>query len=172
MKVTARPLIFVFLWLLLFSFVSTQIEAQDVSWGTVSRYDIVATANRTDDLSTFAAALKTAGLEDVMRQQNSYTVFVPTDAAFGKLPQGTVEDLLKPENRDQLVALLNHHVVINRRIICDCMNGVHELKTVNADTLSVWYSPDRVRVGNAIIVRPDITTKNGMIHVIDTVLLP
>lgn len=170
---SARKLIGYFLIIiLLFSFTSISAIAEQKAWGTVSKYDIVTTAQRADDLTTFVAVLKTAGLEDLMRQQNSYTVFIPTDQAFAKLPKGTVEDLLKSENREQLVAILNHHFVVNKRIICDCMEGVHELKTVNGDKLTVWYSPDQVRIGNAMIIRPDITTKNGMIHVIDEVLIP
>jgi len=144
----------------------------DHPYGTVSKYDIVTTAERAGTFNTLVAAIKAAGLEDLMREQNSYTVFAPTDEAFANLPPGTVEELLLPENREKLQSILTYHVVIERRIISPMLKGVHELKTVNGKMLDVWYSADRVLIDKAKVVQPDITTKNGMIHVIDMVLLP
>lgn len=176
MKVTARPLIFLFLWLLLLTFVSTQIEAQDKAWGTVSRYDIVTTAKRDGRFQTFVTAVEKAGMEGLMREQNSYTIFLPTDAAFSQLPEGTIQKFFAPENRDKLTSLLKYHMVINKRIMCDCLNDVYQLKTLNGKDLAVWYVPGRTRVGHSTIIaritEPDITTKNGIIHVIDAVLVP
>jgi len=147
-------------------------NGDEKAWGTVSKYDIVATAERAGDLNTFVAAIKAAGLEDQMREQNSYTVFAPTDEAFANLPPGTLQDLLLPENREKLQSILTYHVVINRRIVSPRLEGVHELKTVNGKTLRVWYTPGRVMLGNALVVKPNITAKNGIIHVIDRVLMP
>ena len=176
MKVTARPLIFVFFWLLLFSFVSTQIEAQDMEWGTVSRYDIVMTAKKDGRFHTFVTAVEKAGMEGLMREQNSYTLFLPTDEAFSHLPEGTIQELFKPENRDKLTSLIKYHMIINKRIMCDCLNDVYQLKTLNGKDLAVWYVPGRTRVGHSTVIaritEPDITTKNGIIHVIDEVLVP
>ncbi|MBN1334142.1 MAG: fasciclin domain-containing protein [Synergistales bacterium] len=147
-------------------------NAAEEVWGTVSKYDIVTTAEKAGTFNTLVAAIKAAGLEDLMRQQNSYTVFAPTDEAFANLPPGTLEELLLPENRDKLQAILTYHVLMEKRIISSRLKGVHELQTVNGKKLKVWYSPDRVLINNALVVKPDITTKNGMIHVIDMVLLP
>jgi len=147
-------------------------NASEHSWGIVSKYDIVTTAEKAGDLNTFVAAIKAAGLEDLMREQNSYTVFAPTDEAFANLPPGTLEDLLLPENREKLQAILTYHVVINKRIISPRLKGVHELKTVNGKELRIWETPGKVLVDNALVVKPNITAKNGIIHVIDMVLLP
>lgn len=147
-------------------------NAAQQAWGIVSKYDIVTTAERAGDLNTFVAAIRAAGLEDLMRQQNSYTVFAPTDEAFANLPPGTLEELLLPENRDKLQAILTYHIVMNKRIISPRLKGVHELKTMNGKNLRIWETPGRVLVDNALVVKPNITAKNGIIHVIDMVLLP
>jgi len=150
----------------------TLVIAGSSNAASVSRYDIVTTAERSENLKTFAAAVKAAGLEDVMREQNSYTVFAPTDEAFATLPEGMLDELLLPENREMLREVLTYHVVINKRIVSPRLKSFHQIKSVNGAMLDVWYAPDKVLVDNAFVVEPDITTKNGMIHVIDMVLVP
>ncbi len=172
MKRSGKSIIYILVIVFLFSVISISAMAGEKTWGTVSRYDIVTTAQRAGDFTILVTALKAAGLEGLMREQNSYTVFAPTDEAFSKLPEGTVENLLLPENVDQLKAILTYHVIINRRIISPMLRGVHGLKTVNGKILNVSYSPAKVRINNAFVIQPDITTRNGMIHVIDTVLIP
>ncbi|GEM_PF-1334476 len=138
----------------------------------VSRYDIVTTAEKAGNLNTFVAAVQAAGLEGLMREQNSYTVFAPTDEAFSRLPEGTLENLLLPENRDVLRNILTYHVVINKRIVSSRLQGVHQLRMVNGELLDISFSPGKVMAGRAAVIMPDITTKNGIVHVIDMVLLP
>jgi len=137
-----------------------------------SRYDIVTTAERSENLKTFAAAVKAAGLEDVMREQNSYTVFAPTDEAFANLPEGMLDELLLTENMEMLREILTYHVVINKRIVSPRLASFHQLETVNRAMLDIWYTEDKVFIDNAFVVEPDIATKNGIIHVIDMVLPP
>lgn len=133
--------------------------------------DIVDTAIAAGQFETLAAALGAAGLVDTLKGDGPFTVFAPTDAAFAKLPEGTVESLLKPENRDQLVAILTYHVVAGKVKAADVVK-LSEAKTVNGQSVSIEVSDSGVRVDNANVVATDIAASNGVIHVIDSVILP
>lgn len=122
-------------------------------------------------IKTLAAALKAAGLVDTLKGPGPFTVFAPTDEAFAKLPAGTVDNLLKPENHDKLVAILTYHVVSGKVMANDVMK-MNEAKTVNGKELKIMTMDGKVMVDNATVVKADIVCSNGVIHVIDTVLLP
>ena len=133
--------------------------------------DIVDTAVSAGSLNTLVAAVKAAGLVDTLKGPGPFTVFAPTDEAFAKLPPGTVADLLKPENKDKLVAILTYHVVSGKVMAKDVVK-LHSAKTVNGEQVTVKASMGSVMVDNANVVKTDIMCSNGVIHVIDTVLMP
>lgn len=133
--------------------------------------DIVDTAVDAGQFKTLATALDTAGLVETLKGDGPFTVFAPTDAAFAKLPAGTVESLLKPENQDKLRAILTYHVVPGRVMAAD-VSGLEEAKTVNGEMLSISTEGSAVMIDNAMVTKADITASNGVIHVVDTVLLP
>jgi|SRR5579864_1303156 len=133
--------------------------------------DIVDTAVAAGNFKTLAAALKAAGLVDTLKGPGPFTVFAPTDEAFAKLPAGTVEDLLKPENHDKLVAILTYHVVPGKVMAKDVVK-LHEAKTVNGKDVKIMAEGGKVMVDNADVTKTDIVCSNGVIHVIDTVILP
>lgn len=133
--------------------------------------DIVDTAVGAGQFNTLAAALTAAGLVDTLKGDGPFTVFAPTDAAFAKLPEGTVESLLKPENRDQLVAILTYHVVSGEVYAKDVVK-LNSATTVNGADVSIVVSDGGVRVDDANVVKTDIAASNGVIHVIDSVILP
>lgn len=134
--------------------------------------DIVATAAAAGSFKTLVAAVEAAELVDVLRQKGPYTVFAPTDDAFAKLPTGTVEELLKPENREKLQAILTYHVVPGRVLAADVLNR-EDAATVNEQLLRFSESDDdSVKVNGATVLKADINCSNGVIHVIDQVLLP
>ena len=133
--------------------------------------DIVDTAVAAGNFKTLAAALKAAGLIDTLKGAGPFTVFAPTDEAFAKLPAGTVTDLLKPENKEKLVAILTYHVVAGKDMAKD-VAGLTSVKTVNGKELSFKVVDGKVMVGSATVTKADIEASNGVIHVIDTVLLP
>jgi uncharacterized surface protein with fasciclin (FAS1) repeats len=135
-----------------------------------SKKDIVATAAGAENFKTLVAAVKAAGLVEVLQGDGPFTVFAPTDAAFAKLPAGTLESLLKPENRDQLVAILKYHVVPGRVLAADVKTM--EAKTAQGQKLQLRVTDMGVTVDNAKVVQTDILANNGVIHVIDTVILP
>jgi len=120
---------------------------------------------------TLAAALKAAGLVDTLKGEGPFTVFAPTDAAFAALPAGTVENLLKPENREQLVAVLTYHVVPGKVTSSEVVK-LDKAKTVNGEEVSINAAMGKVRVDDATVTTADIEASNGVIHVIDTVILP
>ena len=134
-------------------------------------HDIVDTAVSAGSFNTLVAAVKAAGLVDTLKGPGPFTVFAPTDEAFAKLPAGTVEDLLKPENKSKLVAILTYHVVPGKVIAKDVLK-LHDAKTVNGQDLTVKAQMGSVMVNNANVVKTDILCTNGVIHVIDTVVLP
>ena len=136
-----------------------------------SNQDIVDTAVASGQFKTLAAALKAAGLVDTLKGSGPFTVFAPNDAAFAKLPAGTLESLLKPENKAKLVAILTYHVVPGDVTAADVVK-LSEAKTVNGAMLKVSTQNGRVMVNNADVVKADIEASNGVIHVIDAVLLP
>ncbi|MDH3620784.1 MAG: fasciclin domain-containing protein [Gammaproteobacteria bacterium] len=133
--------------------------------------DIVDTAVAAGQFETLAAALGAADLVGTLKGDGPFTVFAPTDAAFAKLPEGTVESLLKPENRDQLVAVLTYHVVAGEVKAADVVK-LSEAKTVNGQSVSIEVGDNGVRIDNANVIATDIGASNGVIHVIDTVILP
>jgi uncharacterized surface protein with fasciclin (FAS1) repeats len=133
--------------------------------------DIVDTAAGNESFSTLVAAVKAAGLVDTLKGEGPFTVFAPTNDAFAKLPEGTVANLLKPENRDQLVAILTYHVVPGKVMSSD-VAALSSAKTVNGKSASIKVSDQGVMIDNANVVAVDIETANGVIHVIDSVILP
>lgn len=136
-----------------------------------SNKDIVDTAVAAGDFKTLAAALQAAGLVDTLKGAGPFTVFAPTDEAFAKLPAGTVESLLKPENKQKLISILTYHVVAGKVMANDVVK-LHEAKTVNGQDVKIMVDDGKVMVNNANVVKTDIQCSNGVIHVIDAVLLP
>jgi transforming growth factor-beta-induced protein len=132
--------------------------------------DIVDTAVKAGSFKTLAAALKAAGLVKTLKGKGPFTVFAPTDEAFAKLPAGTVETLLKPENKDKLVAILSYHVVAGNVNAADVVK-LKSAETVLGQTVAI-DAKDGVKINNAKVLKADIACGNGVIHVIDTVLLP
>lgn len=133
--------------------------------------DIVDTAVSAGSFKTLVAAVQAAGLVSVLKGEGPLTVFAPTDEAFKKLPAGTVENLLKPENKDKLVSILTYHVVAGR-VTADKVVGLTSAKTVNGQELKVSKKDGKVMIDNARVTSTDILASNGVIHVIDTVVLP
>lgn len=133
--------------------------------------DIVDTAVANGSFNTLVAAVKAAGLVETLKGDGPFTVFAPTDDAFAKLPAGTVEDLLKPENKEQLVAVLTYHVVPGKVMSSDIAGKEMKVKSVQGSELSV-NAKDGVKIDAASVVKADIETTNGVIHVIDQVVLP
>ena len=132
---------------------------------------IVGVAAGAKTFGTLIAAAKAAGLAGVLDTKGPFTVFAPTDDAFAALPAGTVENLLKAENKDQLVAILKHHVV-EGRVYADQAAKLESAKTIGGTTLSLAISKESAKAGNANIVATDIEASNGVIHVVDAVILP
>jgi uncharacterized surface protein with fasciclin (FAS1) repeats len=133
--------------------------------------DIVDTAVGAGTFNTLVAAVGAAGLVDVLKGDGPFTVFAPTDEAFAALPAGTVENLLKPENKDQLVAILTYHVVPAKVMSEDIAGKKASVLTVEGDRLSV-NARNGVKVDGAKVIAADIEASNGVIHVIDKVLIP
>jgi len=133
--------------------------------------DIVETAIAAGQFSTLVAAVQAAGLVETLQGDGPFTVFAPTDAAFAALPAGTVENLLKPENKDQLVAVLTYHVIAGKIMSADIAGKMAQVDTLQGSALAV-NAMNGVKVNNATVVTADIETSNGVIHVIDTVVLP
>jgi uncharacterized surface protein with fasciclin (FAS1) repeats len=133
--------------------------------------DIVDTAVAAGQFKTLAAALQAADLVATLKGAGPFTVFAPTDEAFAKLPAGTVEDLLKPENKQKLTAILTYHVVAGKAMAKD-VAGMTSAKTVNGKEVALKVEDGRVKVGSATVITADVAASNGVIHVIDTVLLP
>lgn len=133
--------------------------------------DIVQTAIDAGQFKTLAAALDAAGLTATLEGPGPFTVFAPTDDAFAKLPAGTVQNLLKPENKAQLVAILTYHVVAGKLTAADVVKAT-ELKTVEGKPLEVKAENGAVMIDNAKVTATDIDASNGVIHVIDSVVLP
>jgi transforming growth factor-beta-induced protein len=133
--------------------------------------DIVDTAVGAGSFKTLVAAVKAAGLVETLKGEGPFTVFAPTDEAFAKLPKGTVEDLLKPENKKKLVAVLTYHVVPGKVMAKDVV-GLKEAKTVQGSSAKITVAEGKVKIDAANVVKTDIETSNGVIHVIDSVILP
>ena len=133
--------------------------------------DIVDTAVAAGSFETLVTAVKAAGLVDTLQGSGPFTVFAPSDEAFAKLPAGTVESLLKPENKDKLVAVLTYHVVAGKVLAAD-VAGLSEAPTVQGQSLTVSIMDGVPMVDNAHVIKTDIMARNGVIHVIDAVVLP
>ena len=136
------------------------------------KMDIVDTAVHAEIFGTLAAALSAANLIDVLKGDGPFTVFAPSDEAFSKLPKGTVENLLKPENMDQLVAVLTYHVVPGKILSTDIMMGSSSVATVQGSSVMIMKSSNAVKINQATVVAADIEATNGVIHIIDEVILP
>lgn len=133
--------------------------------------DIVDVAVENGSFNTLVAAVQAADLVDTLKGEGPFTVFAPTDEAFAKLPSGTVESLLKPENKDQLVAILTYHVVSGKVMAADVMK-VDSATTVNGQSIMISSKDGKVMVDNANVIVTDVEASNGVIHVIDSVILP
>lgn len=152
--------------------VKTQVQphVQMVAFNA-DRKDIVETAVGAGSFKTLVAAVQAAGLVETLKGKGPFTVFAPTDEAFAKLPAGTVESLLKPENKEKLVAVLTYHVVPGKVMAADVVK-LTEAPTVQGSKAKVKVTDGTVMIDNAKVVKTDIETSNGVIHVIDAVILP
>lgn len=133
--------------------------------------DIIDTASAAGSFNTLVAAVEAADLTDTLRSKGPFTVFAPTDDAFAKLPAGTVESLLRPENKAKLQAILTYHVVSGKVMSGDAAK-LSSAKTVNGESFKISRSGNGLMVDDANIVKADINTSNGVIHVIDRVIMP
>lgn len=133
--------------------------------------DIVDTAIGAGQFETLVAAVEAAGLVDTLKGDGPFTVFAPTDEAFAALPEGTVESLLQPENLEQLQSILTYHVVAGKVMAADVVD-LDSAETVQGQTLRISTYGDSVRIDDATVLQADIETSNGVIHVIDSVLMP
>lgn len=132
--------------------------------------DIVALASGAENFKTLVAAVKAAGLVETLQGKGPFTVFAPTDEAFSKLPAGTLEDLLKPESKDKLAAILKYHVVPGKVMAADVKTM--EAATAQGQSVKLKVSDAGVMVDNANVIKTDLLAENGVIHVIDQVILP
>lgn len=133
--------------------------------------DIVDTAVGAGSFKTLTAALKAAGLVDALKSEGPYTVFAPTDEAFAKLPEGTVENLLKPENKEKLIDILTNHV-IKGNVPASVATNLKQATALNDKVIAVKLTDDGLFLNQSRVVKTDVTATNGVIHVIDKVLLP
>jgi uncharacterized surface protein with fasciclin (FAS1) repeats len=145
--------------------------AADHGTHAAAKADIVDTAVAAGQFKTLATALQAAGLVDTLKGKGPFTVFAPTDAAFAALPAGTVESLLKPENKQKLTDILTYHVVAGNVKAADVVK-LSEATTVNGKSVGIKVDGGKVQVGGANVVKADVAAGNGTIHVIDKVLLP
>jgi uncharacterized surface protein with fasciclin (FAS1) repeats len=134
------------------------------------REDLVAVAQQAGQFKTLVAAVQAAGLVETLQGKGPFTIFAPTDAAFGKLPAGTVEGLLQPENRAKLTAILTYHVLPGQVLAADVKTM--SAKTVNGQDLAIKAGANGVTVNGANVVKTDVMASNGVIHVVDSVILP
>ena len=139
--------------------------------GAPPQKDIVDTAVAAGSFNTLAAALKAAGLVDTLKGKGPFTVFAPTDEAFAKLPVGTIDDLLKPENKDKLVSILTYHVVPGA-VDSAKVAKMTSAKTVQGKSVKITAIGGSVMVDGAKVIKADVHASNGIIHVIDSVILP
>jgi uncharacterized surface protein with fasciclin (FAS1) repeats len=154
-------------------FLATVLVSAGLSLGAASASadDIVDTAVAAGQFTTLVAAVQAAGLVDTLKSAGPFTVFAPNDEAFAKLPAGTIDTLLLPENRDQLAAILTYHVVPGKIMAADIAGATTSVDSVQGSALAVDATMG-VRINDATVIVADIETDNGVIHVIDTVLLP
>ena len=132
---------------------------------------IVENAVKLEGFETLVKAAKAAGLVETLSGKGPFTVFAPTDEAFAKLPKGTIETLLKPENKDKLVAILKYHVVPGKVMAKDVVN-LKKGKTVEGSDIKIKVKEGKVMINKALVAKADVACSNGVIHVIDSVILP
>ncbi len=149
---------------------SKKMEAVTTVSTVATEKTLVAIAAGNKDFSTLVAAVKAAGLVDALNGDGPFTIFAPTNAAFAKLPEGTVATLLKPENKDKLASILKYHVVPAKVMAADVKPG--EAKTLQGTTLEIKVVDGAVMIDNAKVIKTDIVGSNGVINVIDSVILP
>ena len=135
------------------------------------KHDIVDTAIKAGNFNTLVAAVQAAELVETLKSKGPFTVFAPTDEAFSQLDKATLESLLKPENKDQLVAILTYHVVAGKVMSTDITDNMQP-STVNGSTINIKLSNGKVMINDATVITADVDTDNGVIHVIDKVLVP
>lgn len=152
-------------------FVPAMASAQTAAKASMGKMDIVDTAVSTGMFNTLVAAVKAGGLADMLKGSGPFTVFAPTDEAFAKLPAGTVENLLKPENRDTLVKILSYHVVPGNVMASEVVK-MPRVKTAQGQELMVKTKDGKVRINKSTVIKADVAASNGTIHVIDAVLMP
>ena len=136
-----------------------------------STLDLIDTAAANGSFKTFGRAIQQAGMTDTLRGEGPFTVFAPTDAAFDKLPAGKLDTLFKPENKDELVSLLNYHVIRGRKTTSD-LGKWEQARMVNGQSAPIKLVDRRVNIGGAQVTAADIASRNGLIHGIDTVNIP
>ncbi|MGJ7460876.1 fasciclin domain-containing protein [Halomonas sp. MA07-2] len=138
---------------------------------TEESHDIVDTAIAAGQFETLVAAVEAAGLVDTLKGEGPFTVFAPTDEAFAALPEGTLDELLLPENQETLQSILTYHVVVGKVMAEDAM-GLDSAETVQGQSITITTMDGSVMINDATVIQADIETSNGVIHVIDGVLLP
>lgn len=171
LKISAMPVAIVSLMLVGFTTSVSSLAEEMYASAAATKMDIVDTAVGAGQFNTLAAALGAADLVSTLKGDGPFTVFAPTDEAFAKLPEGTVASLLEPENRDQLVAILTYHVVSGEVMAKDVVT-LSKATTVNGADVSIKVMDGLVHINDATVTATDIAASNGVIHVIDTVLLP
>lgn len=158
------------LTIIAFCFLAATPVSTDSGMSTTSHHDIVNIASGADNLTTLVKAVQAAGLVETLQSEGPFTVFAPTDEAFTALPEGTLESLLMEENRDQLVKILTYHVVPGKVMSTDLEDGMMA-ETVEGSSISVDLS-NGVSIDNANVVTADIEADNGVVHIIDAVIMP
>jgi uncharacterized surface protein with fasciclin (FAS1) repeats len=148
------------------------VAAMLVAASPAAAADIVETAVTNGSFKTLTAALQAAGLVETLKGKGPYTVFAPTDEAFKKLPAGTVESLLKPENKAQLAKVLTYHVVAGNVMSGDLKGKTTNAKTVEGSAVRIDASGNTVKVNDAVVTQADVNASNGVIHVINSVIMP
>jgi uncharacterized surface protein with fasciclin (FAS1) repeats len=148
------------------------IAAMLVAASPAAAADLVETAVSNGSFKTLTAALQAAGLVETLKGKGPYTVFAPTDEAFKKLPAGTVENLLEPENKAQLAKVLTYHVVAGNVMSGDLKGKMTNAKTVEGSPVRIDASGNTVKVNDAVVTQADVNASNGVIHVIDSVIMP
>ena len=148
------------------------VAAMLVAASPAAAADLVETAVSNGSFKTLTAALQAAGLVETLKGKGPYTVFAPTDEAFKKLPAGTVENLLKPENKAQLAKVLTYHVVAGNVMSGDLKGKTTNAKTVEGSAVRIDASGNTVKVDDAVVTQADVNASNGVIHVIDSVIMP
>ncbi len=163
-----------FVWLLLavalMAFGLAGCRQEEPTAAEEPQMNVVQVASSAGSFNTLVAAVEAAGLVETLSGPGPFTVFAPTDEAFAKLPPGTIDELLQPENKDQLVSILTYHVVSGKVMAADVVQ-LTEATTVQGQSIAIDTS-EGVKVNDANVVQTDIAASNGVIHVIDTVLLP